>query len=227
MIRKHPSTLLSKESLSLAKLRRVTPDPNISNNLGTEDPVVSSVLPATTLALDSSLAPDNMPSRNTEPAPSTNIRGGLQRDLWWDAYEKLGSDEDKKNWKRNYRFIETHLMKELDDNIENSLGMQVDDVVRQRMKTMTNKHWVLHWGSANITIRDQVERIVKVIQAVSGLGSAAASLDPLHAGLAWAGICVLLPVSKPWSNDTDTCSSSKTTQHRWLRLSMVWRKSPP
>jgi hypothetical protein len=163
-----------------------------------------------------------MPLRNEESAPPTNIRGALQRDLWRNAYEKLSSDKEKKDWKKNYQYIEDSIIKGPDEkNTEGSLGMQVDNTVRQTMKTMTNKQWVLHWGSNDIKIRNQVERIVKVIQTVSGLASAAASLDPLHAGLAWAGICVVLPVRNARSIHTDTCSSSKTIQCRWWQLWMV------
>lgn len=74
---------------------------------------------------------------------------------------------------------------------------QMEDVVRKKMEVMTNKQWVLQWGPISVNVRKQVERIVKVVQIFADLASRAASLDPLHAGLAWAGICVILPVSDP------------------------------
>jgi N-terminal domain of NWD NACHT-NTPase len=74
--------------------------------------------------------------------------------------------------------------------------MQMDYVVRKKLRVMQNKEWFVRWrGKPLFKVRDQVDRIVKVVQFVSGVASQVATLDPLHAGLAWAGVCVILPVS--------------------------------
>ncbi len=46
----------------------------------------------------------------------------------------------------------------------------------------------------NIPMRGLLENVVKTLEKFKDIGSAAASLDPIHAGLPWASICVLLPL---------------------------------
>ena len=53
-------------------------------------------------------------------------------------------------------------------------------------------------------VREQVDRIVKLVLVAKDFASAAASLDPIHAGLPWAGVCMLLPVSVSTSYQTTT-----------------------
>jgi hypothetical protein len=43
-------------------------------------------------------------------------------------------------------------------------------------------------------VRDQVDRVAKVVIAAKDFIASAVSAEP-HAALAWAGVCVLLPVS--------------------------------
>ena len=47
-----------------------------------------------------------------------------------------------------------------------------------------------------VEVREQVDRIVKVVLVAKDFISSAASIDPIHAGLPWAGVCMLLPVRK-------------------------------
>ncbi len=63
--------------------------------------------------------------------------------------------------------------------------------------------WNLSYAQWKITLKsgkeikfaDQIDRIVSFVNVIQAVGSAAASLDPVHAGLAWAGVSVLLPVN--------------------------------
>lgn len=43
-----------------------------------------------------------------------------------------------------------------------------------------------------IILHDKVNMICKSIQALKDMGSQIAGLDPLHAGLPWAGFCLLM-----------------------------------
>lgn len=44
-------------------------------------------------------------------------------------------------------------------------------------------------------VSDQVANIIKIIQVLKEIGTAAANVYPLDVGLPFAGVCVLLPVS--------------------------------
>lgn len=45
-----------------------------------------------------------------------------------------------------------------------------------------------------VAVRKLVDKIVHVFEKVKDLGSVAASIDPVHAGIPFAGICVLVSV---------------------------------
>lgn len=66
--------------------------------------------------------------------------------------------------------------------------------VATKKSAMIDKEWMIRFKNQKIKIREQIHRIVKVVQTAQALGSAVASLDPLHAGLPWAGVCVILTV---------------------------------
>ncbi|KAF4495766.1 Ankyrin repeat-containing [Fusarium agapanthi] len=59
--------------------------------------------------------------------------------------------------------------------------------------------WVLKWHGHVFKVREEVTRILGIVQKISGFASQTAGLNP-YSGLAWAGVCVLLPII---TNDTD------------------------
>jgi hypothetical protein len=69
-------------------------------------------------------------------------------------------------------------------------------VAGSKLQEMQDKEWILRWKGKDVfKIREQVTRVVKFTQRFSGIIDKATSLEP-HAGMAWSGICVLLPVSR-------------------------------
>jgi hypothetical protein len=67
-------------------------------------------------------------------------------------------------------------------------------ITTERIDVMKSKQWMIRWGEKTFSVREQIERIVRIVQQFSGIGTLLASLDPAHAGLAWSGVCLLLPV---------------------------------
>jgi len=68
-------------------------------------------------------------------------------------------------------------------------------LAQQKLEEMRDREWIIKWKGEDVfSVREKVTQIVGVVQQLSVLASAAASLDPFHAGLAWAGICVVFPV---------------------------------
>jgi len=75
-------------------------------------------------------------------------------------------------------------------------GAEMQDLVAQKLKKMQEKEWVVKWkGKELFRVRKAITETVKIVQKFSDLASKAADLDPLHAGLAWAGVSCVLPVS--------------------------------
>jgi hypothetical protein len=67
-------------------------------------------------------------------------------------------------------------------------------LVAKKLEIMKQKQWKLQMGEKTIEVREQVDRIVKVVEVGKVFITSVASMDPIHAGLPWAGVCMLLPV---------------------------------
>jgi hypothetical protein len=71
---------------------------------------------------------------------------------------------------------------------------QMSALVAKKLAVMNEKQWRFNVGGKSVEVRDQVDRIVKIVLVAKDFISSAASIDPIHAGLPWAGVCMLLPV---------------------------------
>jgi hypothetical protein len=69
-------------------------------------------------------------------------------------------------------------------------------VVARKLNEMKEKEWSIRWGNKSVKLREQVDRIVKVMIVFRDTLSPIPGLDPLHAGLPWAGVCIILSVSE-------------------------------
>ena len=82
---------------------------------------------------------------------------------------------------------------------------QMSALIQSRLKIMDDRKWQLRMGEHSVQIRQQIDRIIKIVTVAKDFISSAASMDPVHAGLPWAGICVLLPLL---TNDSKQRSSA-------------------
>ena len=65
---------------------------------------------------------------------------------------------------------------------------------------LVERRWKLHLAGKEIVLRDQLDKIVKAIQAFKNAVNVGVNVDPIHAGLPWAGILLVMELV---SNDTD------------------------
>ena len=72
-------------------------------------------------------------------------------------------------------------------------------LVQKKVSDMEEMQIRLRLGGKEMELRPQVDRVVKVVIYAKDLVTSAVSVDP-HAALAWAGVCVFLPVSLPQSS---------------------------
>ena len=115
-------------------------------------------------------------------------------DLWGLAYKQLLAENEP--IVRHYEeVLKTSGI--VSDDPAADIQEQVQAVLVWKRKQVLQKQWRLQWGNKSIKVRTQIDRIVKIIGAFKEAGSVAANVDPLHAGLPWAGICFLLAVSTP------------------------------
>ena len=123
---------------------------------------------------------------------TTNIAGidaTLRPDLWQLAYNKFS--EEQPNLVQKY---ERMLLKDPESPGNGDLQTNMSSTLSRKWNEMASRQWSIKWKGKPRRVRDQVDRIVKVVQFAKDFGSAAAGFDPIHAGLPWAGVCTLLQV---------------------------------
>lgn len=81
-------------------------------------------------------------------------------------------------------------------DIIESLGEEI----KLRRKELEPKRWKFKFGTKIVVLREQLSKISKAGQAFKDLVGPLAGLDPIHAGLPWAGICFLMQLT---IGDTD------------------------
>lgn len=97
---------------------------------------------------------------------------------------------------------EGNLVKNYEEILSNTIGATSELLPQDKMKAVINakfkvieeRKWEVKLGKNSVAIVPQVERLIKLLQALKDIGSTVAGLDPIHAGIPWAGICILLPV---------------------------------
>lgn len=122
-----------------------------------------------------------------------DLCGDLCRDdLWGLAYRQLV--EEHESLVKGYEEV-LRLTPSLYDNSPADIQERIQSVLALKRKQILQKQWRLKWGNKSIKVRAQIDSIVKIISAFKDVGNVVANVDPLHAGLPWAGICFLLAVS--------------------------------
>ena len=121
-------------------------------------------------------------------------------DLWDRAYGLLLEKDSSKALLEKYEQV---LLSELHDeqpSAQTSIRLSGFDKEGQMLKLMAKKinavekaRWYVKVGEETVEIKAQVDRIVKAVLYAKDFVSNAASSDP-HVALAWAGVCMLLPV---------------------------------
>ncbi|OAR05768.1 hypothetical protein LLEC1_02434 [Akanthomyces lecanii] len=119
---------------------------------------------------------ENNPPPYNQTAPGS--------DLWGEAKNALDkADRD--------------ILEKAIDNLGQERNIQdgLHEVVRQKQRLAEEKAWKFEFGGRRIVLRDVVEKIVGWINVFKGLGDIASSADPIHAGIPWAVIKVVLQVA--------------------------------
>ena len=82
-----------------------------------------------------------------------------------------------------------------DDGDTSKRENQMWALIEKKLAAMNEKQWRVKVCGRSVEVREQVDRIVKVVLVAKDFISPVASIDPVHAGLPFAGVCMLLPVS--------------------------------
>ncbi|TVY34358.1 Vegetative incompatibility protein HET-E-1 [Lachnellula subtilissima] len=161
-------------------------------------PLASQVL-AAPVDTSRSAADSNSPYRkedenNTPPVPRLlDPEACMQSaDLWEKAYTQLSQDKKHKDLLTKYEAILEESSPAPSPKPGDSFPKKMQAAVQRQVDVMKRKQWTIQWDQKSIVVREQTERIVKFIQTFSKLGTAIAQIDPVHAGIPWAGVCAIL-----------------------------------
>lgn len=87
-------------------------------------------------------------------------------------------------------------IQKLAPNSSETLAKQMLDDINKNKKSLMAKQWTIRWKDKTVNVRKHFDNILTGIRVFKDLGSAVASLDPVHAGIPWAGVSVILQVGR-------------------------------
>jgi hypothetical protein len=167
----------SASPISLASQSQQT----ISRASPTPAPPLNQVLLAVT--------PDHVTDSSGQP-PISNTPYPC-RDLWSEALQKL-SAKDKALVLDHVPFAESPLSEMLET---------LTKVAQDKRRACESKRWKLEFQGHTVVLGKYADRIVLWLDQFKQIGDIAVNVDPVHAGLPWAGIRLLLQVTwKGWLN---------------------------
>jgi hypothetical protein len=79
----------------------------------------------------------------------------------------------------------------------NDIGSALGDVLRaaqEKQKICDDKRWTFTIKGRHVMLREEADKVVVWLDRFKAAGDIAVNADPIHAGLPWAGIRLLLEV---------------------------------
>ncbi|KAJ5902311.1 hypothetical protein N7495_002839 [Penicillium taxi] len=123
----------------------------------------------------------------------------MHRDLWDEAYAALGREDPRLNQRyeeillsqedRNGKPTWNHLAPDGSYQREKQLRQIAESMVEE----LDLAQWQLRIGSHSVDVGGRFDKVVKIVVAAKEFVSSAVSSEP-HAALAWAGVCIFLPL---------------------------------
>ncbi|KAJ5806268.1 uncharacterized protein N7503_003870 [Penicillium pulvis] len=123
----------------------------------------------------------------------------LPRDLWDEAYAILSVEDPELIGK--YENILLTQMKGKGDSSQNHLAPvgsykreeQLRQIAKSKVEEIDLAQWQVKIGNHSVDVSGQFNKVVKIVVAAKDFVSSAVSAEP-HAALAWAGVCLFLPL---------------------------------
>jgi hypothetical protein len=88
--------------------------------------------------------------------------------------------------------IRENILPNMDDT-----GLALEDVLKaaqEKQKTCDDKRWALMIRGRPVILREEADKVIVWLDRFKAVGDIAMNADPIHAGLPWAGIRLLLEV---------------------------------
>lgn len=66
--------------------------------------------------------------------------------------------------------------------------------VEEKQRYCNEKRWIFTFAGRKVTLKEEADKVIRWLNRVKAVGDVAVNADPIHAGLPWAGIRLLLEV---------------------------------
>ncbi|KAL2039004.1 hypothetical protein N7G274_008344 [Stereocaulon virgatum] len=149
------------------------------------------------------------------------------QDLWHRAYKRLRDDKESRKLMEAYEKV---LSTEIGDN-EGSLASlsgsllekQISVLVRKKPREVEDARWNFRLRDRTVKITAQLDRLIKAVLFAKDFIFSAANTDP-HAGLAWPGVAMLLPLlQNPTLQQSTLMEGVEYISHMISRFTMIER----
>ena len=117
------------------------------------------------------------------------------RSLWQQAYEKQKAEHPK--------LISTYeaLIDSATGSTPNQDSESMSKLIEAKLQEVEQRQWKVQIGGTSVKVREVVSKLVRAVIFAKEFITPAINTDP-HAGLAWAGVCMLLPlICRPEEQD--------------------------
>ena len=81
------------------------------------------------------------------------------------------------------------------DDIASALK-EAFNAAQEKQKVCESKRWTFTWGKHSIRLWDEADKVILWLDRFKQVGDIVVNADPIHAGLPWAGIRLLLEVAE-------------------------------
>jgi hypothetical protein len=146
-------------------------------------------------------ARDGMSPQPASASASTvkpNQKSNNTVNLWSRAYDLLRSQNE--SLVKTYEEILASEVSEPSSGVSNWTTLSgkerevaMAELIEKQTQLQTQMKWRLRIGSRTIEFQEQFNRIVKLVVLAKDVVTSAVSPSP-HAAIAWAGVCIILPV---------------------------------
>jgi len=118
-------------------------------------------------------------------------------ELWNEAYEELKLDDATSHLVQQY---EAEIAKQIADHaistVETTRLQQMEVLAQAKAEEVERGTWKIKFASHQFAVRDIVGPAIGIIEwSKEYIGQAVESSGSAPASIAWAGVCLLLPVS--------------------------------
>lgn len=167
--------------------RKLSPSPSTSSttNVSTSSTVQSSgTAPASCQSTASPAAqPPNINQISSAPQPGTSSKSS-SHNILNGALQRL-SDRDRTTL---HPFIRP-TTSDVNEALEQSLA-----AAKQKQRDCNAKRWTFTFAGRTVTLKEEADKVVHWLERFKAVGDVAVNADPMHAGLPWAGVRLLLQV---------------------------------